>query len=87
MKQLLVLVVTLFLTGCATVSKQSNADMSAFHDSQREVTVIKSTVMNPLPDCSDVSVDNQAHYADLSVPRSIRGYLKNKEGELCKKPD
>lgn len=73
------------LSGCSMTSEKQNADMSAFLDSRSEVAVIKATVRNPLPDCSKGDLIDGASNADLSVPRSIRGYLKNKEGRLCKK--
>lgn len=85
MKLLAVGVVSLLITGCATSNVQGDADMSAFLDSQHEVAVIDATVRNPLPRCYSAFKKAETHHADLSVPRSIRGYLKNKEGDLCKK--
>lgn len=85
MKRITIIGAVAVLTGCATTAKNENADMSAFLDTQQEVAVVKAAVKNPLPKCEALNTKKQTAHADLSVPRSIRGYMKNEEGDLCKK--
>lgn len=79
----LMVLLCVFVTSCSTNNSVSKAATKGVLDTSNEVKVVEAVVDNPFPDCQ--FLDSERFTADLSVPRSIRGYLANKEGDVCKK--
>lgn len=82
MRSTAVVSVMFMLAGCSSATGLSETHRTGSLRASDEVKVIEAVVDNPYPDCRNANAE--VTNADLSIPRSIRGYLNHK-GELCKK--
>jgi len=84
---LLLAILGLSISGCSISPLKETPSKSGILASDNEVVTLKAVVPNPLPQCDSVDRTNRKRpeLANLSLPKSTRGYVRDKEGNLCKK--